>query len=101
MNNYVLVEFPEDAAYFENSETGYPCFNSEDNGARYIPEAEYARHFGHEPQPDACFRPLCWPASQDYLRNRLCEPVIADEKALSDFGSSAVWVPVCLIELDK
>jgi hypothetical protein len=105
MNKYVLVEFPEDASYFEESEIGYPCFNSDDNGARYVPEEEYIKHFGYEPQPNTYFKPVRWPESQKYLGDdedddsgALCEPIIADEKGLSDFGSSAVWVPLCLIE---
>jgi hypothetical protein len=105
MNEYVLVEFPEDAAYFEENEIGYPCFNSEDNGARYVSKEEYIKHFGHDPQPNTYFMPVQWPESQEYLGDdedddsidALCEPIIADEKGLSDFGSSAVWVPLCCI----
>jgi hypothetical protein len=103
MEKYVLVEFPEDASYFEENGIGYPCFNSEDNGARYVSETEYIRHFGSEPQPSTCFQPVKWPQSQEFLGSgddsitALCEPVVADEKALADFGSSAIWVPLCLI----
>ena len=103
METYILVEFPEDASYFEENDIGYPCFNSEDNGARYVPEEEYIKHFGHEPQPNSYFSPVVWPDSQEYFGDEedsiddLCEPIIADEKALMDFGSSAIWVPLCLI----
>ena len=34
---YVLVEFPDDASYFEENDIGYSSFESEDNGARYVP----------------------------------------------------------------
>lgn len=44
-NDYVLVEFPDDASYFEENDIGYPSFGSEDNGARYVPEYDYIRHF--------------------------------------------------------
>ena len=101
---YVLVEFPEDASYFEENNIGYPCFNSEDNGARYVSEEEYTKHFQCEPQPNSYFQPVMWPESQEYLFDDdeqiagLCEPVTADEKALADFGSSSIWVPLCLID---
>lgn len=35
---YVLVEFPEDSAPFEEEGTGYPAWESGDNGALYVPE---------------------------------------------------------------
>jgi hypothetical protein len=104
MERYVLVEFPEDASYFEEDEIGYPCFNSEDNGARYVPEEAYIEHFGYEPQPNSYFQPVRWPQSQEFMGNNddsiaaLCEPIIADEKAPADFGSAAIWVPLCLID---
>jgi hypothetical protein len=103
MEKYVLVEFPEDAGDFEENNIGYPCFGSEDNGARYVPEEAYIDHFGHEPLPNSCFRPVRWPQSQEFFGinddsiDALCEPIVADEKALADFGSSAIWVPLCLI----
>jgi hypothetical protein len=102
MEKYVLVEFPEDTAFFEENDIGYPCFNSEDNGARYVSEEDYIKHFGHKPQPNTCFKPVRWPESQNYMGNEnsvsaLCELIIADEKALKDFGPSAVWIPLCLI----
>jgi hypothetical protein len=101
MEKYVLVEFPEDAGYFEGNDIGYPCFNSEDNGARYVPEEDYINHFEREPHPNTYFKPIRWSESQSYMGSddsvsALCEPVIADEKGLKDFGSSAIWVPLCL-----
>jgi hypothetical protein len=102
--NYVLVEFPEDTIHFESNGIGYPCFNSKDNGARYVPEEEYVKHFRCKPRIDTCFKPVRWPESQQYMGDEenpidaLCEPVIADEKTLADFGSLAVWVPLCLIK---
>lgn len=100
-NLYILVEFPKDTSHFENNGIGYPSFNSEDNGARYILEYEYLKHFGEEPEPNSYFKPLCWPESQLYLFpdkpnesiDALNEP-ISDEKGLADFGEQAVWVPL-------
>jgi hypothetical protein len=99
-DDYVLVEFPEDSSHFENNEIGYPCFNSEDNGARYVTEYEYIKHFEKDPIPNTYFRPLRWPESQSYFgessTDALCEP-IEDEKGLADFGSQAIWVPLCML----
>lgn len=101
---YVLVEFPDNSSFFEEHELGYPCFNSDDNGARYIPEHLYRAHFGKEPQTNNLYRPVQWPESQTYFEIEsesaaaLCEPIKADVKSLEDFGSSSIWVPLCLIE---
>ena len=89
---YVLVEFPEDASSFEEEEIGYPSWDSEDNGARYVPEQEYIREFGKSPEPQKCYRPVGWPDSQKYMGKESCE-LIQDEDALEAFGSSAYWVP--------
>lgn len=89
---YVLVEFPEDASSFEEAEIGYPSWDSEDNGARYVPEQEYIREFGKSPEPEKCYRPVGWPDSQKYMGKESCE-LIQDEDALEAFGSSAYWVP--------
>jgi hypothetical protein len=99
-DNHVLVEFPEESTYFEDEDIGYPCFTSEDNGARYVPEYEYLLHFKKYPTPESLFRPVVWPDSQNYLHNPegRCEIITADEKALEDFGGSAVWVPVDLLD---
>lgn len=104
-NLYVLVEFPEDSSYFEENDIGYPSFNSEDNGARYVPQRNYIDHFKKDPEPNNCFRPFLWPESQSYLFpdepndevDTLNEP-ISDEKGLADFGEQAVWVPFCNIK---
>ena len=83
-NLYVLVEFPEDSSYFEENDIGYPSFNSEDNGARYVPQRNYIDHFKKDPEPN------------DQV-DTLNEP-ISDEKGLADFGEQAVWVPFCNIK---
>jgi hypothetical protein len=94
--HYVLVEFPENDTYFEDKEIGYPCFNSEDNGARYVPIMKYVKRCGKYPAAGLIYKPLPWPESQNYLDHPdpRCEVVMADEKTMADFGSSAVWVPV-------
>lgn len=92
---YVLVEFPEESAPFEEEGTGYPAWGREDNGARYIPEAEYIRHFNRSPDPEKHYRAVRWPDSQQYMGNEECEP-IQDEAALKEFGPSACWVPISL-----
>lgn len=100
---YVLVEYPEDTSFYEDLEIGYPCFNSEDNGAIYVPEHFYRQHTGKEPAANSMFQPVQWPASQKYFELKpesiaaLCEPIEADTKSLEDFGSSSIWVPLCLI----
>lgn len=86
---YVLVEFPEDTSPFEK--TGFPSWNSEDNGARYVPEAEYIRAFGKSPDRNKCYRAVCWPDSQKYMETKGCE-LIQDEDGIRDFGTSAYWV---------
>ena len=69
------------------------CWESEDNGARYVPEKEYIRMFGKSPNPEKCYRAICWPDSQEYIGKEECE-LIQDKEALEEFGSSAYWVPV-------
>lgn len=101
-DDYVLAEFPDDASYFEENDIGYPSFGSEDNGARYVPEYDYIRHFQKTPAGNAYYKLLCWPESQPYLfpdepnesADALCEPV-SDEKGITDFDEQAVWVPLC------
>ena len=104
---YVLVEFPDDTSYFEENDIGYPSFNSEDNGARYVPQRDYIEHFKKDPAPNSCFRPLCWPESQSYLPGgdadsdsaddsvKALNECINDEKGLADFGPNSVWTPLC------
>ena len=99
---YVLVESPVDAAYFEENNIGYPSFESEDNGARYISEYDYIDHFVKQPEPNRYFKPLRWPESQPYLfpdepndaLDSLNEP-IRDGRGIKDFGENAIWVPLC------
>lgn len=101
---YVLVEFPQDTSFYENNDIGYPCFNSEDNGAIYVPEHFYRQHTGQEPKANTLYQPVQWPESQIYFEIEsesgaaLCEPIEADVKSLEDFGSSSIWMPLCLIE---
>lgn len=99
---YVLVEHPEVSTYFEENEIGYPSFNSEDNGARYVPIADYHEHFGKIPKRETVYTIQTWPESQKYFESDesqlcFCEAILADEKALEDFGTSAMWVPLCLL----
>lgn len=99
---FVLVQFPEDSSFFEEHNIGYPSFNRQDNGARYVPEHLYKAHFEKDADANALFAPVRWPDSQSYFELEetdeatfeLCEPIIADDKALLDFDSSAIWVPV-------
>ena len=99
---YVLVEFPDDATYFEENDIGYPSCESEDNGARYVSEYDYIQRFEQDPPANAYFKPMQWPESQPHLfpdepnesTDALCE-AINDEKGRADFGEQAVWVPLC------
>lgn len=98
---YVLVEYPEDASCFEQKEIGYPSWNSQDNGARYVSQYDYIRQFGKSPDSAHCYRAVCWPDSQKYFEENRpdahCE-LIQDEAALNMFGSSALWVPICMLD---
>ena len=104
-NLYVLVEFPEDTTSFEEEGIGYPAWNSEDNGARYVPEYDYIRHLHKTPTENSYYKPLRWPESQLYLSpdepnesiDALSEP-INDEKGIADFGEQAIWVPLCIVK---
>lgn len=106
---YVLVQFPVDSSFFENHDIGYPSFNQEDNGARYVPEHLYKAHFEREADANTLFITVGWPDSQRYFEleeeNKsvfeLCEPIIADDKALNDFDSSSIWVPLCAIKAEE
>lgn len=100
--SYVLVEFPQDSGYFEDEDIGFPSLESRDNGARYVPEAEYIRHFRQVPDRSHCFRAVSWPESQTYMdeaekADSRCEAIL-DETALEMFGTSAYWVPLSLYE---
>jgi len=94
---YVLVEFPGDSAPFEEEGTGYPAWESGDNGALYVSEEDYIRHTGKSPERDKCYRAVCWPDSQKYMGTKGCDP-IQDENGIRDFGTSAYWVPLLLME---
>lgn len=97
---YVLVQFPDDTYPFEEGGIGYPSYESEDNGARYVPEAEYIRELGKSPDANQYYRPVQWPESQKYMGDssiKALNEAIEDEKGLEDFGSSAMWVPLCNI----
>lgn len=101
---FVLVEYPEDSKFFSDCEVGYDCYGSEDNGAMYVPEHFYTAHTGTEPDANKLFIPVTWPDSQEYFelqyenetQYELCEP-IEHGKAFDNFGSQAIWVPLCLI----
>lgn len=100
MSHYVLVEYPEDTGYFEENEIGYPSFESEDNGARFVPEDDYIRVFCKEPDPAQLYKPVCWPESQDLMEDPKYESYtefIESGKAFDDFGPSAFWVPLCYL----
>ncbi len=91
---YVLVETPEDVAYFKKTFIGYPS----SNGSCYVPEYEYIKYFQKEPENKQSFKPICWPESQHYLPDRnltseVCKPII-DELGIKEFGENAVWVPI-------
>lgn len=102
---YVKVEFPDDSRFFLNSEIGYDCCYSKDNGAMYVPEHFYIAHTNKEPDAGNIFFPITWPESQFYFeliyeeesQFELCEP-IEHGKALKDFAEQAIWVPLCLIK---
>lgn len=95
---YVLVQFPEDTGYFEENEIGYPSFESEDNGGRFVSKDDYIRIFGKEPDPKKLYKPVCWFESQDLMKDPKYETYtekIDCEKGLDDFGPCAFWVPLC------
>lgn len=102
---YVKVEHPEDGMFYYNCEVGYNCSNSEDNGAMYVPEHFYVGHTDKELDTSKIFIPVTWPESQEYFELQyekesifeLCE-AIEHGKAFDDFGSQAIWVPLCLIK---
>ena len=93
---YVLVEFPEDSAPFEEEGTGYPAWESGTTGRftcprktiSAIPEISRAG----EVLPGRMLAGL-----QKYMGTKGCEP-IQDENGIRDFGTSAYWVPLLLTE---
>lgn len=99
-DSYVLVEHPDDTSGFEHSDIGYPSYNREDNGARYVREYDYLYSFNKYPQDNQYFVPVMWPDSQRYFElpdnlRELCEEIDTG-KAFEDFGAGAIWVPLCL-----
>lgn len=99
-NDYILVQHPQDINYFVNNNIGYPSLEQEDSQARYVSEYDYVDHVGELPTPNSYYRAVPWPQSQQYMGDSsidaLCE-LINDEKGLTDFGPSAMWVPLCLL----
>lgn len=100
---YVLVEFTQETAFFEQSEICPPCLNSKDMNAIYVPELFYKEHMGIPPEKSRLFKQIPWPESQKYLGSSpdtispMCEVVDMDESR-EDFGMPAVWVPFALLE---
>lgn len=98
---YVLVQFPEDNKFFNDHEIGYDCYDSEDSGAKYVPEHIYIAHFDKEPSESTIFRLVQWPESQKYFElgpesiAALCEPIEYDTKLMQDVIMPAIWVPLC------
>ncbi|MFR9546014.1 MAG: hypothetical protein SNJ29_10610 [Rikenellaceae bacterium] len=101
---YVLVEHSE-SPFFEKHEVGFECYNSDDNGARYIPEHIYIAHFDNRPKAKQTFRPIGWPESQSYLEWEHTNPAkfarceyINPADTVLDLGSNALFVPQLLIK---
>lgn len=101
---YVLVEGNE-APFFEEHEIGFECYNSDDNGARYVPEHIYIAHFENEPKKKQVYMPIGWPESQIYLewehtdskKFAKCEYINPADTVLK-LGSNALFVPLSLIK---
>jgi hypothetical protein len=94
---YVLVGFPEDSSYFEDNDIGYPSYGSDDNGARYVPEEDYIKVFGHKPDEAMLYKIVQWPESQELMEDEGFEEYsegVFDEKGLNDFICPAYWVPI-------
>ncbi len=99
--DYVLVEFPEDTTYFEENNIGYPCHESEDNGARFVKTEDYINYFGYEPNPNQYYAIVEWPESQELMEEPDYEEhseEVMDEKGLADFICPAYWVSVCYLK---
>ncbi|MFR9592460.1 MAG: hypothetical protein SNG27_08710, partial [Rikenellaceae bacterium] len=102
---YVLVEHPEDYSMFEESEIGFDCYNSDDNGARYVPEHLYIAHFDKEPEDKQIYLPIGWPESHAYLEWEHTDPdkftrceYINPADPVLELGCNALFVPNSLIE---
>ncbi|MFI3294349.1 MAG: hypothetical protein SNI70_12650 [Rikenellaceae bacterium] len=101
---YILVEYPE-SPFFEANEIGFECYNSEDNGARYIPEHIYIAHFDKKPKAKQIYLPIVWPQSQLCLEWEHTNPAkfakceyINPADTVLDLGSNALFVPQSLIK---
>lgn len=105
---FVKVEHPDNSKFYSECEVGYYCYNSEDNGAMYVPENFYKAHENKEPLERRIFVPVQWPESQQYFELQhesakkfsLCEP-IEHGKSFEDFDSQAIWVPISLIKKEQ
>lgn len=99
---YVLVESPVDSNFFESNKIGFDCYNSDDNGARYVPEHIYIAHFDKQPKKKQIYKPVEWPESQEVMeweRNApkkfaQCEFI----NPASEYGSNAYFVPLKLLK---
>lgn len=102
---FVKVEHPDDSKFYSKCEVGYDCYNSDDNGAMYVPENFFKAHENKEPHNSRIYIPVHWPESQQYFELQhtskkkfdLCEP-IEHGKAFEELGSQAIWVPLSLIQ---
>ncbi|MFR9543780.1 MAG: hypothetical protein SNJ29_15265 [Rikenellaceae bacterium] len=102
---YVLVESPEDSSFFDKNDIGFDCYNSDDNGARYVPEHIYIAHFDREPKEKQIYLPIGWPESQIYLdwehtdsgKFIQCEYINPADTML-ELGNNALFVPKSLIK---
>ena len=98
---YVLVEFPEETTYFEGNDIGYPSYEAEDNGARFVSESDYKDYFGKEPDKNQIHIPVQWPESQELMEDPKFEEyteAVMDEKGLNDFICPAYWVSLCYLK---
>ncbi|MFI3293849.1 MAG: hypothetical protein SNI70_10080 [Rikenellaceae bacterium] len=101
---YVLVEHSE-SSFFEKHEVGFESYQSDDNGARYIPEHLYIAHFDKNPKAKQIYLPIGWPESQIYLewehtapkKFARCEYINPADTVL-DLGNDALFVPNSLIK---
>ena len=98
---YVKVEYPEDSSFFETNEIGFDCYNSDDNGAKYIPEHLYIAHFDKKPKKIQIYEPIEWPESQEMMEWEHTAPKKFAQCELinpaSGFDGNAYFVPLKLI----
>ena len=106
--NYILVEDPEETDQLPD-ELGYPSLEARNSNARYIPEYDYISIFRKAPEPNSYYKPVSWPESQKYMQDENSEgnsidalnELINDEYGIAEFGSNAVWVPLCNLNTEK